>query len=167
MIGRTVILVSHHVQMCAPGAAYVVALENGSVQYEGGKDDFMSSSVMKSLVQSQEAKPTDEKQDVAVEELAEPTSGKETEVTTKVNSPDTSSEELSKEKKKPRKLVEEERRAVGRISKEVWNTYLKACGGALYWATFVVALLLATMVPVADHGWLKCVCVQFYITVLL
>lgn len=155
MIGRTVILVSHHVQMCAPGAAYVVALENGSVQYEGGKDDFMSSSVMKSLVQSQEAKPTDEKQDVAVEELAEPTSGKETEVTTKVNSPDTSSEELSKEKKKPRKLVEEERRAVGRISKEVWNTYLKACGGALYWATFVVALLLATMVPVADHGWLK------------
>ena len=29
MRGRTVILVSHHVQLCAPGASYIVALDNG------------------------------------------------------------------------------------------------------------------------------------------
>ena len=35
MRGRTVILVSHHVQLTAPGAAYVVSLENGLLQYAG------------------------------------------------------------------------------------------------------------------------------------
>lgn len=52
MRGRTVILVSHHVQLCAPGASYIVALDNGRVQFSGDRDAFKSSGVMAKLVQS-------------------------------------------------------------------------------------------------------------------
>src|SRR5260370_30746856 len=52
MRGRTVILVSHHVQLCAPGASYIVALENGHVLYKGDRQGFQSSGVKDRLAQS-------------------------------------------------------------------------------------------------------------------
>src|SRR5258708_34306289 len=52
MRGRTVILVSHHVQLCAPGASYIVALENGHVLYKGDRQGFQSSGVKDTLAQS-------------------------------------------------------------------------------------------------------------------
>jgi len=62
----------------------------------------------------------------------------------------------SQEKKKaPRKLIEEEKRAVGRIGREIWKTYILACGGGLYWTAFLVAMILAAASPVLENGWLK------------
>jgi hypothetical protein len=57
MQGRTIILASHHVQHCAPGASYITALDNASdrVLFEGSKEDFNSSGIMKTLVQSTES----------------------------------------------------------------------------------------------------------------
>ena len=49
MEGRTIIPVSHHVQMCAPGAS---PLDNGSVQFQGPTDDFYKSGVIHTLIQS-------------------------------------------------------------------------------------------------------------------
>ena len=42
MRGRTVILVSHHVQLCAPGASYIVALDNGRLQFQGKQAEFQA-----------------------------------------------------------------------------------------------------------------------------
>ena len=52
MHNRTVILVSHHVQLCAPGARYIVVLDNGRIQFQGDKDKFNASGVIRSLIQS-------------------------------------------------------------------------------------------------------------------
>lgn len=52
MRGRTLILVSHHVQLCAPGASYIVALDNGRVSFAGNFDSFKVSGVMAGLVHS-------------------------------------------------------------------------------------------------------------------
>jgi len=66
-VGRTIILISHHVQLCAPDAKYIVgpitfasnnilighlqvALEKGRLVYSGPSAAFMNSSVMKSLI---------------------------------------------------------------------------------------------------------------------
>ena len=71
MRGRTIILVSHHVQLCAPGAKYVVALDNGRVQFQGDREAFMSSGVLKSLSQSTN-EPTDDKDEApAVEDITD------------------------------------------------------------------------------------------------
>ncbi|KAI8972894.1 ATP-binding cassette transporter [Trametes punicea] len=165
MEGRTVILVSHHVQLCAPSAKYIVALDNGRVQYAGDYENFRSSGVLNTLVQSGATDPSDEKEDTAVEkveeiiEKSEETSPREsTEETSETSSTVTPSpvEPDPKPKKKaPRKLVEEEKRAVGRISKDIWAAYLKACGGVGYWTVFTVALALAALSPVFENGWLR------------
>ena len=50
MQGRTVILV--YIQLCAPGASYITALDNGRVIFEGSKEGFYNSGIMKTLIQS-------------------------------------------------------------------------------------------------------------------
>jgi hypothetical protein len=67
-------------------------------------------------------------------------------------------ENPAQKKKGPRKLVEEEARAVGRVGRAVWETYYKACGGLSYWLIFVLAFVLAAVTPIAENGWLRYVC---------
>ena len=160
MRGRTVILVSHHVQLCTPGASYIVALDNGHLQFQGNREDFISSGVLKSLSQSDAADAADEKEETQVhdiEELADHPSGPSADSETSSTTAATAAETETKPeiKKAPRKLVEEEKRAVGRISKDIWLTYLGACGNWLYWIAFAVTLTLAATGPVLENWWLK------------
>ena len=154
MRGRTVILVSHHVQLCAPGASYIAALDNGKVLFEGSKEAFYSSGIIRTLVQSTESsgetedKPTLEKAEETVLTAADPQS--ETSSTLASSTPAT-----GKMGKKPaRKLVEEEKRAVGRIDRGVWETYIRACGNVWYWLLFIPVLVIASVSPVFENGWL-------------
>lgn len=163
MKGRTVILVSHHVQLCAPGATYIVALDNGRLQFKGKQADFMASEVLKSLTQSGATDTSDEKEETAVhdiEEIAEQSvspdgTGDKSDTNSTAAPTAVEVEVKPEEKKAPRKLVEEEKRAVGRIGKDIWKMYLQACGGPLYWMTFSISLLLAACGPVLENGWLK------------
>ncbi|KAI9510285.1 ATP-binding cassette transporter [Russula earlei] len=169
MRGRTVILVSHHVQLCAPGASYIVALENGRVLYKGDRHDFQSSGVMSSLAHSGAVESTGRGEtEVAILEaneealLVEPVNGPgPSSPNTEVQSEDGSmgvtsfDSDPAHTKKGPRKLVEEEARAVGRVGLPVWETYIKACGGVSYWPIFAVSFLLAAVSPVAENGWLS------------
>ena len=162
MRGRTIILVSHHVQLCAPGASYVVALDNGRLQFAGNQAEFQSSGVLSSLSQSGATDPADTKEETTVPEVEEIAEEKaqavedksETNSTAAATAVDVDAPQAPV-KKAPRKLVEEEKRAVGRISKEIWTTYLSACGGPLYWVVFAVALALGAASPVLENGWLK------------
>lgn len=168
MKGRTVVLVSHHVQLTVPGAAYVVALNNGQLTYAGNPEGFRSSGVMQSLAQSTD--PDTKKAEEAVsspvketieDTLAEPgdsegSSDSELSSTAAATSTAADSQTLqSPKKKKPRKLVEEEARAVGRIRRDVWTAYITASGGKLFWALSIVVLLVAAGTPVVSNGWLR------------
>jgi ABC-type multidrug transport system ATPase subunit len=149
MQGRTVILVSHHVQLCVSGASYVVALENGQVQFSGKPDSFLDSGVMSRLVQSVN---TDENDEAFTDDTVRTKTSHSTEPSSETSSTVVSEKQ---ERKSPRKLVEEEKRAVGRIKRDIWETYIRACGDARYWVPFILILVLATLTPVAENGWLK------------
>ncbi|KZT70050.1 P-loop containing nucleoside triphosphate hydrolase protein [Daedalea quercina L-15889] len=163
MCGRTIILVSHHVQLCAPGANYIVALENGRVAFQGDRDAFRSSGVLNTLVQSGAADTNDDTEETAVADVEELVLEKESSDDNGGHSSETASTAAASEaeakpeqlRKAPRKLIEEEKRAVGHISKDIWMAYINACGGHLYWVMFAVALLLAAVSPVAENGWLR------------
>lgn len=170
MRGRTVILVSHHVQLCAPGASYIVALDNGRVLYKGDRQGFQSSGVMDRLAQSgaSDSLVRDEAEAMAEQTIEEKPlqTGKDdtkgdSPSSTRMRSEDSSSgvetplDAEPSPKKGPRKLVEEETRAVGRIGRNVWETYIKACGGQSFWLLFAVSFLLAAASPVAENGWLR------------
>ncbi|KAI0641508.1 multidrug resistance-associated ABC transporter [Trametes meyenii] len=168
MRGRTLILVSHHVQLCAPGAKYIVALDNGRVQYSGDYENFGNSGVLTTLVQSGATDPADEKEETTVEKVEEiieeaveggssPESAEASvsEASSTVAPTPAETDAKPEKKKAPRKLVEEEKRAVGRISKDIWTTYLKAYGSSGYWVAFTLALVLAAISPVLENGWLR------------
>ncbi|TCD67258.1 hypothetical protein EIP91_000335 [Steccherinum ochraceum] len=161
MRGRTIILVSHHVQLCVPGASYIVALDNGRVQFQGDREAFNKSGVLSTLSQSGATDPADGIQVTlvhSVEEVANKASGKAIKSESSEASstpPATVAPDAKPVKKVPRKYVEEEKRAVGRIDTDVWTTYVTAYGGAFYWILFAFCLLLAAAVPLLENGWLK------------
>ena len=172
MKGRTVILVSHHVQLCSAGASYIVALDNGRLAYSGNSEGFKNSGVMNTLIQADGGAGAEEDLDEAarleeeaIEEKFPPTSTPSSEApseevvptseTSSTLAPSTAADNVAKEKKSPRKLIEEEKRAVGRISKDIWLTYIYACGNWMYWALFAAIAVLATLSPVLENGWLK------------
>lgn len=164
MQGRTVILVSHHVALCAPGSSYVVALDNGRVQFEGESEAFLSSSIISGLVQSgqhgSESKQDDATRvmqdlDETVEHIAD-SSSVHTTPSSEASSTAIGAEGGSKKAKAaPRRLVEDEKRAVGRVSRNVWQTYISAFGSIWSWIIMLLILLWATMNPVAENWWLK------------
>jgi hypothetical protein len=57
--------------------------------------------------------------------------------------------------KKARKLYDEEKRAVGRIARNIWLMYFRACGSWLFWGTFVLIFVLASISPIFNNGWLR------------
>lgn len=59
------------------------------------------------------------------------------------------------EKKAPRKLVEDEKRATGRISKDIWIMYFKANGGWRFWTLFGLTFGIAMVSPLLENGWLR------------
>jgi predicted secreted protein len=152
-------LVSHHVQLCAPGASYITALDNGRVLFEGSKEDFYSSGIVKTLVQSTDSsgEMDDKEGKVSLEK------GEETVLTEELDPPSETSSTVApstpasiKANKKPaRKLVEEEKRAVGRIGRDIWETYIRACGNVWYWLLFIAFLIIASASPVLENGWLR------------
>ncbi|KAG6333895.1 hypothetical protein ID866_5197 [Astraeus odoratus] len=189
MRGRTVILVSHHVQLCMSGASYIVALDNGRVIFQGDREAFQASDVVGILVHSggdSEEKGKDKDkvdQDkeamvpdaststipaITVEEVANAELGDATGATTPAETEaisetsstafaqeDAAKSDKPKERKVPRKLIEEEKRAVGHIRREIWETYIRALGGWQYWSIFVLALILGALSPVLENWWLK------------
>ncbi|KAF7331368.1 Multidrug resistance-associated ABC transporter protein [Mycena kentingensis (nom. inval.)] len=158
MLGRTVILVSHHVQLTAPDAAYIVALDNGRVQFSGGYDAFQASGVMAGLVQSIGADHDEDEADAKAEQAIEEAElDGQTDVDspgTGATTPATAAAKAATERKAPRKYIEEEQRAVGHVAWDVWKRYIAACGGVPFWSLFLAAFVSATLARVAENWWL-------------
>ncbi|KIY47603.1 hypothetical protein FISHEDRAFT_74545 [Fistulina hepatica ATCC 64428] len=119
MKGHTVLLVSHHVHLCTPGAAYIVTLDNGRLLYSGTYDGFQSSGAMGGLVQSIETAREDEKKEKVIEEADVPL--KTDSVSSSTDSSATVAATPAKARKPPRKLIEDEKRAVGHIGHDIWE----------------------------------------------
>ena len=166
--GRTIVLVSHHVQLYTDGAEYIVALDNGRTMFAGKPEDFKSSGAMAQLIQSGHAVSPDGvnkgrrhksfpfKPSASAEALNALPGAGEPPPDLKVKRSSLSEDVPSpSESKIPRKLVEEEKRAVGHIGKDVWKAYFSSVGGVIYWITFAFSIVLAAAGPVAENGWLR------------
>ncbi|BGP24141.1 ATP-binding cassette transporter [Rhodotorula toruloides] len=211
--GRTVILVSHHVQLIAAGAGFVVSLENGRVAFSGSSSEFFESDGYKAIAgDDKDAAEEEPKADgllstspkkpsllgtlprkppaflppnagkpknktfaqIVAEGGADSTPASSTDVTSASESgeedesdsepqdPTIDDDDKSKDKtsptqlaeRKPRKLVEDEGRAVGKVSPDVWKLWLSSMGGPFFWLMFVAAFGGAKLAEVADTWWL-------------
>ena len=169
MQGRTIILVSHSVALVAPGADYVVHLDNGRVKFAGQGSAFLESPLFKkekeeeepveSLVPAEQPKLKNKQLGSVIQAdttASTPTSS--TDVSDASDDEDTESDGTKKDgagkEKKPRKLIEDENRAVGRVSREVWSSYLTKMGGLFFWAAFVFSFVGFRLSDVGQTWWL-------------
>ena len=152
------------------------ALDNGALEYAGDRDGFMSSGILKDLaLEDPDAKKKKDADALAEEALIEEgaaakallangSTSSESETSSVTVKPDSFIDGKSTdgkpdadavERKAPRKLIEDEKRATGRISKDVWWMYIAANGGWKYWTLFVVVFGIAMVSPLLENGWLR------------
>ncbi|KAM0789106.1 hypothetical protein ACM66B_003161 [Microbotryomycetes sp. NB124-2] len=163
---RTVILVSHQVQLCAPGSKYVVNLENGRVKFAGGSQEFLESGGFKNAEDDEEpvesnlkAAPVKPRNKQLANLVAESVAASETSSASETESESEAEDDLDvdkkeKDRKDPRKLIDDEQKAVGAVKWDVWRLYLGLSGGVLFWIVFVASFGGAKLTEVAETFWL-------------
>ncbi|KAJ7843082.1 putative ATP-binding cassette transporter [Mycena olivaceomarginata] len=110
--GRTVILVSHHIRLCAEGAAYIVALDRGTAEFQGRATEFRQSEIFRRLLQTKSSSAADAPDAPDSQILS-------------------TSAAIIHYLRRPRRPKEEMKSApVGRIPWGVWTTYLGAVESA-------------------------------------
>ncbi|CDO75190.1 hypothetical protein BN946_scf184866.g31 [Trametes cinnabarina] len=139
---RTVILVTHHITLCLPIAAYLVELSAGSVLRQGATSELHERGELVRIVQAEdtmEQSTTDSSSDTQVENEAD-LSGATQPV--EVKPAETSG-----------KLIDEEARAEGRVSFRTYITYIRAAG-IISWILTLALMILIRFINVGFQFFL-------------
>lgn len=145
---RTVVLVTHHVELVLPGTYYLVRMLDGRIDTQGTVKDLRARGVLEDITQ-------DEAVEVHKEEMAAPVGEGADNEQAQIDSVETGGQgEQSAKAKSPRKLVEEEHRETGTVKWAIYNTYLKASS---YWTWAILILLIVTnqLLGVSEKFWIK------------
>ncbi|KAF8858156.1 P-loop containing nucleoside triphosphate hydrolase protein [Acephala macrosclerotiorum] len=140
-VGRTRILVTHHVALCKSKTKYIVELGDGTVENAGLVQELEAEGTLQQIISHEETET-----EIEVDE--DPTA---------VNSEDSTdgdaSEPLKKvDSKKPKKFVEDEKRERGRVKTRIYLDYLKSSGGVPFW-TLAFVLFAALQVLITGRSW--------------
>lgn len=115
MANRTVVLVTHHVELVLPGAYYLVRMLDGRIDLQGTVKELRARGQLSDIEAEgvvEERKAVEEQQVKATERGDAAEEGE--------------AENDSETKKKPRKLVKDEEREAGSVKWSIYKTYLKA-----------------------------------------
>ncbi|KAL7279294.1 hypothetical protein ACG7TL_007135 [Trametes sanguinea] len=139
---RTIILVTHHITLCLPIAAYLVELSTGSVLRQGATSELQEQGELERIVEAEdivEQGTTESSSDTAVENEAD-LSAATVPVEVKPTVPSG-------------KLIEEEARAEGRVSFRTYMTYIRAAG-VVSWVLTVALMILIRFINVGFQFFL-------------
>ncbi|KAI0332194.1 multidrug resistance-associated ABC transporter [Cubamyces sp. BRFM 1775] len=147
LANRTVILVTHHVELVLPGTHYLVRMLDGRIDTQGTVQDLRAKGVLDDIAQHEEVEAHKEEQAVALakEEDAEVAA---------VENGDETANGAPQGKKKPRKLVEDEHRATGSVKWRIYKTYLKA-SSYWTWGILLVLILLTQVLGLGEKLWIR------------
>lgn len=148
-VGRTRILVTHHVALCEPKTKYLVELADGSVSHAGLLSELEEDGTLEQIKSHEQTEL-----EIQADEDA-----------TAVNSEDTSEADdehdgaplakIPSKAQQARKFVEEESREQGAIKKHVYATYLDASGGWVFWTCVTLFFLVVQALVLGRSWWLK------------
>ncbi|KAJ7764128.1 hypothetical protein DFH07DRAFT_1059163 [Mycena maculata] len=134
---RTVILVTHHVDLVLSGAHYLVRMLDGRIDVQGTVEDLRTQGVLDEIKHDAAAEAKAEEPVAALEDdganLDDPDAAKPT---------------------KPRKLVKDEHRTIGGVKWTIYNSYLKASSYQV-WAFLLFAVLVGQVLSVGEKLWIK------------
>ncbi|CDO68600.1 hypothetical protein BN946_scf184996.g31 [Trametes cinnabarina] len=143
---RTVVLVTHHVELVLPGAHYVVRMLDGRIDTQGTVQDLRARGVLEDIARVEEVEAHKEEQAV--------------EASKEVDDVDADADAVgeangaAKAKKKPRKLIEEEHRETGSVKWRIYKTYLKA-SSYWTWVILTILIILTQVLGIGEKIWIK------------
>ncbi|KAF9442979.1 multidrug resistance-associated ABC transporter [Macrolepiota fuliginosa MF-IS2] len=136
---RTVILVTHHVELVLPGAYYLVRMLDGRIDTHGTVKDLRAQGILDHITHDAEVEAQkDQAAVVTAEEVLAQVIDSEAEV----------------EAKKPRKLIKDEHRETGGVKWRIYNSYLKASS---YWTWGILGafVVFAQLLGFGEKFWIK------------
>ncbi|CZT44803.1 related to multidrug transporter (yeast bile transporter) [Rhynchosporium secalis] len=152
-VGRTRILVTHHVALCASKTKYIVELGDGTIAHAGLVSELKDDGILQKIISHEQV---ESEQDAAgVIEDEDPTA---------VNSEESSEgdhadigEALKKvdSRKAVKKFVEDELREQGRVKTRIYLDYMKYSGGWPFWMTALFAFSLLQILVTGRSWWIR------------
>ncbi|KAF9555963.1 multidrug resistance-associated ABC transporter [Agrocybe pediades] len=137
---RTVVLVTHHVDLVLPGAHYLVRMLDGRIDTQGTVADLRAKGVLEGI-EHDAAVETHKEEMIKAEETAVEEATEDPE-----NAPDAT--------KKPRKLVKEEHRETGGVKWSIYKSYLKA-SSYWTWGFLLFIVVIVQLLGVTEKLWIK------------
>lgn len=124
--GRTVVLVTHHVNLCLPAAHFVVALKDGTIEQACPASDLR-------LVDTGDVS-------ISIDEPSSPV----------VPQRRDSHAAARGQAGVPRQIYEDEHRAVGRVAISHYRLLFSAAGGWWYWIIFAIIFVVTRLADIAQ-----------------
>ncbi|PTB66969.1 P-loop containing nucleoside triphosphate hydrolase protein [Trichoderma citrinoviride] len=141
--GRTRILVTHHTSLCLPRADYAVHLSaTGLVEHAGSVEELRRTGVLEHIIEADD-----------VEEVQRDADADPKRPNGLITSP--SQNGVPEAAKTPKKLVEDEKREVGRVKTSVYVGYLKAFSGLPFWVFLILLFAIAQGLTLGRTYWIK------------
>lgn len=156
MKGRTCVLVTHNIQLCAPAADFIVVLDNGRITVQGSAKDVITSGALGEDIQkTSSSSPTtshmpsrvpssvgEESNETAVDNIGGVSAIK----------PDTDKKKDKKEKKKDAMA---EKKAEGSVQWPVLSLYLRSMGPWWFWVIALFVFGIQQMSAVVTNFWVR------------
>ncbi|KAF9930863.1 hypothetical protein FBU30_011152 [Linnemannia zychae] len=134
--GRTVLMVTHQVQLCMTSASLVVVMNKGEILGAGTPEEAVRNEWVENI------------------SLTSIKNGESSEVST-IHNEDTQTKPKKDAKEKTAvKLTEDEKKVEGAVAWEVYKTYLIASGGWPFWIGLVILFLTRELVDISQNAWL-------------
>ncbi|KAF9258418.1 hypothetical protein L218DRAFT_964491 [Marasmius fiardii PR-910] len=136
--GRTVVLVTHHVDLVLPGAHYFVHMLDGRIDIQGTVEELRDRGLLEGIAPGA---VFEAHRDALAVAATEEETGKDT-------------ADIFEETKKPaRKLIETEARAAGRVKWKIYKKYLEA-SSYYTWVILILFVVLNQLLGVGEKLWM-------------
>ncbi|KAK0200579.1 hypothetical protein DFS33DRAFT_1362775 [Desarmillaria ectypa] len=140
LANRTVVLVTHHVELVLPGTHYLVRMLDGRIDAKGTVKDLRAQGLLDEITQEAALEAHEEqiKAEHSPEDTVEAITDKPTDV----------------EAKKPRKLIKDEHRETGGVKWSIYKSYLKASSYWI-WALLLFFVAINQLLGISEKLWIK------------
>jgi hypothetical protein len=139
---RSIILVTHHSNLCLPVASYVVDLEAGQIHQHGANPTAKQSTTEEIAPVERQQNASDSSPTLYIPELAADKGSSGTATPAYSEGSESTSVGI--------KLIEDEARAEGSVSMRVYLTYIRAAG-IICWILTLVLMLLIRLINIGDQ----------------
>jgi hypothetical protein len=112
------ILVTHHVELVLPGTHYLVRMLDGRIDTQGLVKELRTQGILNDITREESIEVDKEEQNL--EEQILPSAENTASIDHELDA------DIHKQVKRPRKLIEEEKREEGSVKWRIYKTYLKA-----------------------------------------